>query len=57
MDLTKIIDELRGEKERLERVIAALENVQSPATGAAPQKNAAAENQCRLKTVGKSQRE
>ena len=38
MDLIKIIGELSREKEKLDRAIAALENVQSSATGAAPQK-------------------
>jgi len=38
MDLQKTIDFLRGEKDRLERVIASLEELQSAVTVAPPQK-------------------
>jgi hypothetical protein len=38
MDLTKTIEELQREKEKLDRVIHSLEGLQGGMTGAAPQK-------------------
>ena len=37
MDLTNIIEDLRREKEKLERAIASLEELQAPITDAVPQ--------------------
>ena len=38
MDLTKTIEELRREKEKLERVIASLEELHGTVTGVVPQR-------------------
>ena len=38
MDLAKTIEDLRGEKEKLERVIASLEVLEGAMNGIAPQK-------------------
>ena len=38
MDLAKTIEELRGEKEKLDRVITSLEGLQGAMNGNAPQK-------------------
>jgi hypothetical protein len=54
VDLTKIIGELRHEKERLDRVIASVGELQED--GDVPQKNVAAGNSCRPKSVGRSRR-
>lgn len=57
MDLTKTIEELRREKENLERAIAFLEKLQAPNVAGPFPLSEGAGNQGRPKSVGKAQQE